>query len=74
MESIKIEFKALVLELIDVPSEEREAIILLRLDKISLDPEYMDYIFHSDEFYLTDDEFDIQALTDKVFNYKPVVL
>ena len=74
MEDTRREFKELVLELIEVPDERREAEILSRLDEISPDPEYSDYILHSDEFYISENEFDIEALAEKVFNYQPIKL
>ena len=73
-EQLESEFKALVLELIEVPSEEREDEICERLDQISPDPSYSDYIFHSKEFENEDGSFNINGLTEKVFNYKPIYL
>ena len=73
-EELKSEFKTLVLELIEVPSEEREEIICERLNQISPDPSYSDYIFHSEEFENEDGSFDINGLTEKVFGYKPICL
>lgn len=74
MEDTRKEFKELVLELIKVPDEAREAEVISRLDEISPYPEYSDYIFHSDEFYIGENEFDIEGLTEKVFNYQPIKL
>ncbi len=74
MEDIRQAFKALVLELIEVPNEDRETEILYRLDSISPDPEYIDYIFHSDEFFNCNNQLDMEALIQKVFNYKPINL
>ncbi|MGX5172437.1 hypothetical protein ACUR5C_00250 [Aliikangiella sp. IMCC44653] len=73
MDTIKEEFKGLVLELINVPTEIRESEILERLDIISPDPGYMDYIYHSEHYYDDDDNFDAEALTEKVFSYKPII-
>ena len=73
-ESIKSEFTSLVKELILIPNEERESEILERLDEISPDPKYLDYIFNSYEFYSEDDELDMEAITKKVFGYKPICL
>jgi len=71
---LKSEFKALVLELIQVPDEEREMVISERLDLISPDPNYSNYIFHSEEFVNKDGSFDIDGLAEKVFSYKPIYL
>ena len=73
-EALKIEFIELVKELLKVPSEDREKVICERLDKISPDPNYSDYIFYSDEFSAKDDSFNFEGLTEKVFNYKPILL
>jgi hypothetical protein len=70
----KKEFKLLVLELIEVPEDEREMELLKKLNIISPDPEFLDYIFQSEEFYKEDGSFDIDSLTEKVFNYKPIQL
>ena len=71
---MKEEFKTLVLELVEVPEESREAEILERLDQISPDPKYLDYIFHSEKFYRNDNSLDVDLLIQKVFNYKPIQL
>lgn len=73
MDEIKEEFRQLVLELLKVPEEEREEVIIRRFDYISPDPEYLDYIFHSDEF-ITGDTFDVDSYISKVFSYKPIQL
>ena len=69
--NIQDEFKFLVSELLAVPDEVREAEILERLDYLSPDPEYTDYIYHSDEFVNEDGNFDLERYTIKVFSYKP---
>ena len=74
MESLKKEIKHLVLELIDVPDDDREQEILQRLDVISPDPEYLDYIFQSDEYFKEDESFDIESFITKVFSYKTIKL
>jgi hypothetical protein len=67
-------FIALVIELIAVPSDERESEILEELNRLSPDPEYMDYIYHSDEFYRDDETLNVTALAERVFSYKPIIL
>ena len=73
MEKIKEEFKSLVLELLDISEDSRENEILERLDRICPDPEYMNYIYHSDK-YGGENMFDMEAFIEKVFSYKPIVL
>ena len=73
MSDVQEEFKSLVVELLEIPDEKREREILQRLDRISPDPEYMNYIYNCEEFERSDD-FDIEGLTKKVFSYKPILL
>lgn len=73
-EEIKNTVKALIVELLEVPSEEREAIILRELDKLSPDPSYTNYIYHSNTYEKDNGEIDLNALTEKIFSYKPIQL
>jgi hypothetical protein len=70
---VKEQFRVLLVELIDVQNDEREAEILEVLDEISPDPEYLDYVFQSTEFYQGDD-LDIDGIIKKVFSYRPISL
>lgn len=74
MDDARKEFKILVLELIEVPEDNRESEILERLELISPDPAFLDYIFQSDEFTREDGSFDADTLSEKVFSYKPIEL
>ncbi len=71
---VEDQFKGLLVELIGVPDDDREAEILEVLDKISPDPAYLDYVFQSDEFYDEDDNLDIDGVVKKVFCYQPIQL
>lgn len=71
---LKSEFKRLLLELMAVPSETREAEILAVLDWMSPDPTYLDYIYSSMEFYDEDDNLDIDRVVEKVFSYQVIRL
>lgn len=70
----KEDFKNLVKELLTSPSESRSDEIMEKLDVISPDSEFSDYIFYSQEFELADGNFDIDGLADKVFSYKAIQL
>ena len=70
----KNKVKKLIVELLDIPSEEREKIILGELDTLSPDPGYSDYLYHSREYEKTDGEIDINAVIEKIFSYKPIQL
>lgn len=73
-ENVKEKFRVLLLELVSIPDDEREMEILEILDKISPDPEYLDYVFQSDEFYDEYEGLNIDGVVEKVFNYKPIEL
>ena len=73
-EETKNKVKLLITELLEVPSEEREEIILVELDKLSPDPSYTDYLYHSTEYEKTEGKIDIDAVIEKIFSYKPIQL
>ena len=73
-EETKNKVKLLITELLEVPSEEREEIILVELDKLSPDPGYTDYLYHSCEYEKTEGEIDIDAVIEKIFSYKAIQL
>lgn len=72
--SEKDKFKELVTELLSVPTEEREAEILEYLDSLSPDPEYLDYIYNSTDFCDSEGSVNVNAVAEKVFNYKSIQL
>ena len=72
-EDAKIQFRLLVLELLEVPNEHREHEILNKLDSLSPDPEYLDYIFHSNKFQ-RNGSLDVDGLVKKVFAYEAIRL
>ncbi|MEM6781364.1 MAG: bacteriocin immunity protein [Pseudomonadota bacterium] len=83
MQEKKEEFISLVKDLLDLDKncdEQTEDDLVLKINRLSPDPEWTDYIFHSDEFVITVDEqnnkveFDYIALAEKVFSYKPIAL
>jgi len=73
-DEIKCRIRNLLVELIDVPEDNREEEILEILDSIVPDPEYLDYIYQSDEFYDEDDKLDLDGVINKIFSYKPIEL
>ncbi|MEM9989944.1 MAG: hypothetical protein AAF723_10540 [Pseudomonadota bacterium] len=54
--------------------EDTQDNILEKIETLSPDPEISDYIFHSDEFWNEDDDFDIDGVIDKAFSYQPIIL
>ena len=55
-------------------NEENELAIYNKISHLSPDPEWSDYVFHSDEFYREDGTLDIDAVVEKIFSYKPIQL
>lgn len=54
--------------------EEEQAAISVELNEICPDPQWSDYIFQSTDFYGPDDFLDIEAVTEKIFEYQPINL
>ncbi|BCS88465.1 hypothetical protein [Pseudodesulfovibrio sediminis] len=58
-----------------LPTEERSDYILSILDKIIPDPNYMEYIYYSDDFVNKDGIFDYEGLIKKCFDdYEPNII
>ena len=74
VEEKKEKIKELIIELLAVPTDEREEIISEKLDKLSPDPYYSDYLFHSSTYEKSNGEIDIDAVVEKIFSYKPIQL
>ena len=55
-------------------SEERENEINVALNRLCPDPYWSDYVFHSDEFRKSDGKLDIEAIVNKIFSHKPILL
>lgn len=66
--------KDLLYELVDIPEDEREEQIFEEMNKLSPDPSWSDYIFHSDAFLKDDDSIDIDAVVSKIMEYKVINL
>lgn len=47
---------------------------LNEMSKNILDPEWQNYVFHSDEFTNPDGGFRAESLADKILSYKPIAL
>ena len=72
---LKHEVVALIKELISLKfTPEREVEICKLLDIKCPDPEWSDYIFHSEEFCNSDGSFDVTRVVEKIFSYKPIQL
>jgi len=55
-------------------TEEEQNKFYDEISKLSPDPYWSDYLFHSNEFFKSQEDFDVQGLIDKMFSYKPILL
>lgn len=69
--STRPKLKQLLQQLWDCKNEEQTQEIAERISGISPDPNWSDYIFHSDEFVGEDDSLNVEGLMDKIFAFKP---
>lgn len=71
----KEKIKSLLAQLISAKlSEEEEERVFQEISILSPDPEWSDYVFHSDEFEGSNGDFDYDAFVGKIFSYKPIQL
>lgn len=69
------ELRALIAKLVSLDYQENDEIALLdRVNYLSPNPEWSDYIFYSKEFATAGGGIDIERLMDKIFSYRPIVL
>lgn len=64
----------LLLELWAVPNEKRTDEIFEEMNRLSPDPEWSNYLFHSEEFVGTGDVLLVEDLVNKILAYKPIIL
>jgi hypothetical protein len=71
----KSELRKLLLELWDVPDENRVDTIFELVNQLSPDPEWSDHIYHSEEYVnKSDGSLKIEELIEKILNYKAIIL
>jgi hypothetical protein len=63
-----------LIELLSVPTDEREEQIVAKMDELSPDPEWLDHIFQSDKFALPDGTINVDAVVRAISDYKPIEL
>ena len=67
--------KSLIVSLLnDNLTEDESVSVYLKIKDIAPDPECLDYIYHSNEFYNEHGELDVDSVVEKCFSYKPIVL
>lgn len=55
-------------------SEKEQDLFFDEISILSPDPNWSDYIFHSDEFNKPCGDFDIDGFLEKIFSYNPILL
>ncbi|MDW9857065.1 hypothetical protein GOB46_32005 [Sinorhizobium meliloti] len=67
--------KRLIIELLDMPDDKcLEESIVSKINTISPDPEWSNYIFQTDNYLRDDGTVDVDAVVEMAFSYKPIVL
>lgn len=62
-------------ELLDMKkSQEEHDRIFLSIAQNTLDPQWSDHIFHSDEFYDDNGNIDLERVADKILGFQPISL
>ena len=57
----------------EVPENEEDA-YLAEMSRNILDPQWMSYIYHTNDYYTAEGALDIDAVCDKILSYKPIAL
>jgi hypothetical protein len=68
----RMELGLLLAELWDGVTETRSEEIAERANELSPDPDWSDYLFHSEEFVGEEDRLLLEKLLDKIFSYRPI--
>lgn len=55
-------------------SEKEEVDLKEKINKVSPDPNWSDYIYQTDAFVSADGAFNIDDVLDKIFSYRPIRL
>lgn len=70
----KSEIARLIRHMLEQKTEADQDAVYERIDKLSPDPEWSAYIFHSSEFYGETDQLDVQSVVEEIGDYKPTFL
>jgi len=71
----KQEVSQMIAELISGQLSEADGDKLFEeISRLSPDPEWSKYVFQSSDYYAENDLLDIDAVVEKIFNYKPIQL
>jgi len=65
----------LIHKLVSVPETELEEDALFKeISSLVPDPEWSDYVFHSNDYYYVDGNLNIEGIVEKIFSYQPIIL
>jgi len=70
----RAEMEQLITELLNGAGEARSEEIAERINELSPDPNWSDYLFYSEEFVSEDGTLLMKDFLDKVFSHKPIQL
>lgn len=70
----RTEMKLLICELLNEASEARAQEIAEKIDQLSPDPNWSDYLFHSEEFMGDAETLLMEKFLDRIFSCRPILL
>jgi hypothetical protein len=74
-ENAKNKIKSLIIRLLhDGLAEDEGDAICLEIKKLAPNPECLDYIYHSNEFYDSNGRLNIEAVLEKCLDHEPIAL
>ena len=74
LQAEKEQLKLLLTKLINSRDEEEQKLLILEIDRVSPDPNHVDYIYQSDDFCNDKGEIDVDAVVEKIYSYQPIIL
>jgi hypothetical protein len=70
----KSEIAYLIRQMLSQISEEEQDAVYEKIGRLSPDPDWSIYIFHSPEFYDEAETLDIEGVVEKMAVYKPIII
>lgn len=70
----KAEIARLIHQMLLQNTEEEQDAVHDRIERLSPDPEWSKYVFHSSEFYGETEKLDILGVVEKIAAYEPIII
>lgn len=70
----KSEIARLIRQMLLPQPEEEQDETYEKIGRLSPDPDWSNYIFHSSEFYDEAEDLDVEGVVEKIASYKPIIL